>query len=727
MVKFVGLDSAGLPLKRRAVAQACSSCRRRKKRCIHAVGDGRGRGDDSAGPLHHPSGQQSPPSTWGPPGHATDAARATPASTQSTPPPPSSAAGHAYRFVGHSNPEAIFTEATSLHSRRDASAPGGLGVWQQQQSPPSPPGSRTTVTTGGNTGTGTPALLLLQPSPRQDVQALLQSHVRAHCLPCRPPAADYAVLRRIYIQKLEPIFPVLLAAGEVEAPPPYAPPPDGGRDDDVAGILLQQVVSLAAAADPKATPHLRLLGCGGAGAGGAAASPPGSPQGSPSPSPSPEPALLTRHEFCAVLSGAVHTALDAGLVADDRVQLTRITAALSLYMQQQQQLFGGGPSSLEADAPALLNGRAVHQMHTLGLHLAVEEEDDDDGDDSGGGGGNGDAESVRTLFCCLWALDRLSAAFYGRACLIHERDVGWDLDDCVARQRPEFRLFLLIVQLLDRVIGLYRPSKRREMGVLVEMPVFEQMILDAGAARVSNSCLASLEVFYHSVAILSSQTPADVVSASLPSPATNSRRSLSADRITSIVGGEFAGQLCYMPLIPYGVSLSLSVSYRKMRHSWIPMFQKRGRQAFRANTRLLKSMNDTFWTARAMVAMAEQVSQEMDKAEATLAQEAGRADVLERPDPVAQGPDRPLEADNGIGATVSAPVQGDSSLYLLGTPSYLDVFGHIYHGIPHRPLCTDRCQGRGNAAGTRMGSGENHPRGLRPGCKGVFAMPLHGI
>jgi hypothetical protein len=53
------------------------------------------------------------------------------------------------------------------------------------------------------------------------------------------------------------------------------------------------------------------------------------------------------------------------------------------------------------------------------------------------------------------------------------------------------------------------------------------------------------------------------------------------------------------------------------------MFRSRGKQAFRKNTLLLKSMDDMFWKSKTMVAMAEQVLNEMDRTVASLAQENG--------------------------------------------------------------------------------------------------------
>ncbi|KAI8631429.1 hypothetical protein F5Y19DRAFT_395982 [Xylariaceae sp. FL1651] len=607
MVRFVESDGTGLPLKRKQVAQACDKCRRRKKRCVHTEPQlhggsppvrspnplGRGRSRPSPGGQ----GNQTQVST---PNRLTESTHLVSSIIQNE---TQRSDGHPSRFVGDLSPEAILMEATSLCSHRDISAPGGVGIWQARI-----PRQEPRIT-------GIPSV---QSSSRRAVQDMLRSYLWNHCLPCRPPAPDYAVLKRIYFEKMNPLFPIF-EDQSVSKPP-----------DDITDILLRQVVSLAAAADPEATQHLRV---------------------------SPKGPLLSRQEFCACLSNSVLATLDAGLVTD-RVWLTRLSAALSLYTQPT--------CPEEADIPALLNSRAVHQMHTLGLQMAVDDEHEK-------------VDMIRTLFCCLWALDRITSAFYGRACLVHERDVGWDLEDCIRRQAPPFRLLLMIIELLDKVIGLYRPGTRQDKPTLIDLPIFEQMILDAEASRTPSSCLASLEIFYHSVAILSSQSPADLTSTALPSPATNSRRSLSADRITSIVGEEFGGQLSYMPIIPYGVSLSLSVSYRKMRHSKVPMFRSRGKQAFRANTLLLKSMDDTFWTAKTMVAMAEQVLQEMDKAVASIAQGNGLSELSKKAEASLHGERpqiQPAEARTAEIATQNA-VEGGNEWMLFDTAPDLDVFGHF--------------------------------------------------
>ncbi|KAI0097483.1 hypothetical protein GGR51DRAFT_578036 [Nemania sp. FL0031] len=623
MVKFVESDTTGLPKKRQAVAQACEKCRRRKKRCIHTDPKVHGDPPPVVGSPPHKLPEAEMPQQLSPPVHHRTSSKPIPIPTPTPTPslttgdtqPPVSpiiaqnggadkrGEAHSSAFYGDLNPEAILMEATSLCSRRDVSAPGGVGIWQA----PIPPRPRTQSS----------SVPSVQSSSRRAVQDMLRSYLWNHCLPCRAPAADYAVLRRIYFEKMNPIFPIF-------EDPATSPAPDEPTD-----ILVQQVISLAAAADPEAVQYLRV---------------------------SPNGPLLSRQEFCACLSNSVLTTMDAGIVTD-RVWLTRLSAALSLYTQPT--------NAEEADTPALLNSRAVHQMHTLGIQMAVDD-------------GHQKRDMIRTIFCCLWALDRITSAFYGRACLIHERDVGWDLDDCIRAQAPPFRLLLTIINLLDKVISLYRPGTRPSKPVLIELPIFEQMILDAEALRMPSYCLASLEIFYHSVAILSTQSPGDITSSALPNPATNSRRSLAAERITSIISEEFAGQLSYMPFIPYAVSLSLSVSYRKMRHSKVPMFRNRGKKAFRKNMLLLKSMDDMFWKSKTMVVMAEQVLNEMDKAVASLAQENGLMELSKRVEPAPQGERSQVQSEEvrAIETAQNASEVGSEYMLFDAVPD-LDVFGHF--------------------------------------------------
>lgn len=218
--------------------------------------------------------------------------------------------------------------------------------------------------------------------------------------------------------------------------------PDDVLDDgdSPAAIVMRQVVSLAAAADPEMKSHLRLVNQGNK--------------------------KLSYHDFSQVLSGSIRAILDTSLISDRTVHI-RALCMLSLYIQ---------PSGAdEADLPAQLGARAAHHSQTLGLQLF-----------------HSSSDALDTLFCGVWALDRINAAAYGRPCVLHERDIGPGLEDCFRRQAPCFRLFLSVVQWLDQVIELYRPgviAQSLETKPFIELPVLEPMILEANALQVPTPLL----------------------------------------------------------------------------------------------------------------------------------------------------------------------------------------------------------------------------------------------
>ncbi|KAI1843448.1 hypothetical protein JX265_013330 [Neoarthrinium moseri] len=458
------------------------------------------------------------------------------------------------------------------------------------------------------------------PGPSQTMLQVLQHYVHTQCLPCVPPNREWQTLRDLYFEKADPLFPVI--SFDLTNGPEMSP----------SAIVIRQVICLAAAINVESTPHLRLK---------------------------PYGRLLSRSEYTTHLSTAIHATIDSGLI-QDRALLIRVRLLYSMYMQPT--------CPEEADLPTAVFAKAAHQLITLGFHIPMDET-------------NSDVSQIRTLFLCTWALDRLNAAIYGRASIIHERDVGWDFDECIRKQEPPFRLFLMITRLLDEVFSLYRPTQKlHEEPLYIDMPILEQLIVEAGATKVPNPLLATIEVFYHAVAILSCRFPQGGSRSALPSRATNSRRSLSADRITELVQNEFTRELSYMPIIPYAISLSLSVGYRKMRYSQIPMFRQRGRRAFGENTKLLLRLGETFWCAKTMGAMAEQVLQEMDKAAASIAQETGSGEnsVREGSDPQPETQLPVFSATpRGVPPTTASMTLDSGDMSVLAMAPEIDVWGHI--------------------------------------------------
>lgn len=135
---------------------------------------------------------------------------------------------------------------------------------------------------------------------------------------------------------------------------------------------------------------------------------------------------------------------------------------------------------------------------------------------------------------------------------------------------------------------------------------------------------ASVEIFYHAISILSCRQPPSAFAPSapaqahLPHPNINARRSLSADRIVDAVSFAMSfpmspDRITIVPFVPYALALSLSVSYRKMRYSKIPLYRLRGRIRFKEIVAILKKLGEIFTCARINAGLGEAILQEMDK------------------------------------------------------------------------------------------------------------------
>lgn len=630
-VKFIAADPSrgGLPLKRKQVQHACESCRRKKRRCIHA--------DDAA---EEPSPEESR-GVDSSPSHASSANPArsvTPVSRTSLPPVangilgrqqehlylPASRANGKYqrpyhdgsfrtrsaRFVGDLNPEGMFIEATASVSARESSQKGDVGIWLPA-------------------GSSQSQFITSRPPPIMD--RFLLPFVKEHCLSCLPPDDDYAKLKTTFIQKIHPLFPVLPLSSLNEV------------TNNPTSIIQRQLVCLAAGSDPDMTQYLRLQNQGGA--------------------------LLSPQDYSQALSSSVRAILETSLITD-RVAHIQALAMLSFYVQPT--------CAEEADLPAQLGGRAIHHIQTLGLHLLRYDAPN--------------CDDLNNLFCAVWALDRINAAMYGRPCLLHERDIGADLDACIRKRPPCFRLLLSVIQWLDQVVELYRPGPSEEASGIdkvayIDLPVLEAMIVNADALKVSSSLIATIETFYHAVIILSCRLPRPgtaPAASTLPPPSANARRSLAAERIACAVPRDC---LSPAPFVPYAVSLALSVEYRKMRHSRLPMFRARAMSSFKRNCELLRRYSNHFWNASVVAGLGERVLKEMERAATTLNKDhtppvaASESSLLGNTQsmPTAGITELPLHDPDGINAAIDSAIGMDNTVNfsLVDPVSGQDVFGHI--------------------------------------------------
>lgn len=68
-----------------------------------------------------------------------------------------------------------------------------------------------------------------------------------------------------------------------------------------------------------------------------------------------------------------------------------------------------------------------------------------------------------------------------------------------------------------------------------------------------------------------------------------------------------------MPFVPYAVALALSVAYRKMRYSRIPMYRLRGKNRFKEVVSLLQKLGEVYTSARVNSSLGVSILRELDK------------------------------------------------------------------------------------------------------------------
>jgi hypothetical protein len=218
------------------------------------------------------------------------------------------------------------------------------------------------------------------------------------CRSTIPPREKVEALSKIYFEKVHPILPVI----DQETYSSLSPA-------DPAYVLLQQGICLAASKNFIARPYLII-------------------------SPSSQP--MSCRAFGERLSSSMRISIELGLVSNKII----IIQALALMSQ-----FSDNP--IGEDISSQLCGRAVQHVQSLGLHLKGQHEEHID-------------RCNTTLLCCIWAIDRMNAAFNGRPVLMHERDLRKDLELCFAQQEPCFRIFLKVSSKFLECFSIFGVSSR---------------------------------------------------------------------------------------------------------------------------------------------------------------------------------------------------------------------------------------------------------------------------
>ena len=371
--------------------------------------------------------------------------------------------------------------------------------------------------------------------------------------PQRPHSAVLGPLIDIYFKKVHPILPLL---DETEF-----------RQNHAGGIVPEPLVHamcLAAAKDSEAEPHLKL---------------------------SDSPTTIPTRQFCSILHASVTGALRVH-VRFEKITLIRILALTSLHIE--------GPDG--AEEASIWLSQAMHYGQTLGIHL---------GQQAAAPAGND--LLMKRLFWCMWILDRTSAAVNGRPIIMADADIAIETFAPGESGFPAFEAYLKISFALNKIIDFYRPrADVNASGWEGDYPPLEGMIDEVGGWDLPAPCLATLHLFYLTVGLLSHRTRGI---RELPEgTASYIRQRLFAIEILRLMNAPKSSTLHPLPILPYAISLAMSVSYQHLRQSQLEHQQADARQDFRTCCKILHNLRRTWCSADVMAGLAKKVLEEMDRA-----------------------------------------------------------------------------------------------------------------
>ncbi|CAI7607844.1 unnamed protein product [Penicillium manginii] len=259
----------------------------------------------------------------------------------------------------------------------------------------------------------------------------------------------------------------------------------------------------------------------------------------------------------------------------NRVLIIRILAILSLHEW--------GPNGSE-DASLSL-AQAVHHAQSIGLHLR-----------------GPDSESslkAKSLFWCLWSLDKWNSVVDGRPVLIHDYDHGQKVTDVLPLFKPQFRIWLLIADQLGRVISTYRPRMEGARDQVADLYTFEEFVETSEAWDIEPQLLDSLELYHHATIILG--TYSTELQGRQPSRASNIHQSQAILALAAICRRKDVNDFSPMPVSAYSLSLAFSITYRQLQRAKMQGHRVQARENLLTFHQSLKSLCSTWWLAAVMV------------------------------------------------------------------------------------------------------------------------------
>lgn len=239
-----------------------------------------------------------------------------------------------------------------------------------------------------------------------------------------PPSSARAILIDIYFSKIQPILPIVEETAFKKA---YA--------EQSAPTILVQAICLAAAKDYGARRYLCLID---------------------------HSTVLAPRPFAERLYASILLGLNSK-INHDKVVLIQALALTSLHSE--------GIDGAENSAMHL--AQAIVYAQTIGLHRKYIQ-------------GNPEQTALKTLYWCLWTLDRWNAVMYRRPVWINDNDHSPDMKSNATGGKA-FLVWLSIAVMLDEVIHLYRPSPGSQTGWDEKFPSFEGIVEKHDGSSIESS------------------------------------------------------------------------------------------------------------------------------------------------------------------------------------------------------------------------------------------------
>ena len=197
------------------------------------------------------------------------------------------------------------------------------------------------------------------------------------------------------------------------------------------------------------------------------------------------------------------------------------------------------------------------------------------------------------------------------------------------KRSSPFGVWLQISEMLDKVIDYYRPgSKAEETGWegddflgfeemvgdgedKLDGPIMSKSVFVHGPRKVALICLGLLSLFHHTMCMASHKSLS--INAPVKSTPSYVRQSLSATRVIHLLNAEAPERLPPLPLVPYALSVALSVVYRHFRSRRLKVHINRATEELKQCVHLLNRLRYAWWSAGTMADLGTAVLNNADR------------------------------------------------------------------------------------------------------------------